>query len=308
MNSPFARAIISLLAAYVLLLLFLVARDWIKEEYPSRPEAPANTERIQHHYYHQQALQAYARFKELPQSERQRIRASLDSGLIAMDEWIRTINALDYCVICLGESHKESTRTFLAEEFFSKARVDVLLLEAAPRELERIFKRLERGKDYFPLLEADILAVLRSARRANRNLQIHGIEETEHQNRNHRGESGARDQAIAANFWEKRQPGRRHLILFGALHCTNETNWLFNNLKSRASPSLRARMLNVCVLGEHQNGPLEAFIFFLDKLGIGKRQFVIPDTRALHPRIYHLFKPLRRQLLDKYSALVVFRE
>ncbi|MEN8751256.1 MAG: hypothetical protein AB1Z18_00640, partial [Desulfobacterales bacterium] len=70
---------------------------------------------------------------------------------------------------------------------------------------------------------------------------------------------------------------------------------------------LKDRMLNVRVLGEHQNGPLEAFVYFLDEIGIEKKYFVIPNTNSLHPRIYELFKLLKRQTLDKYRSVIVFR-
>ena len=67
-------------------------------------------------------------------------------------------------------------------------------------------------------------------------------------------------------------------------------------------------MLNVKVLGEHQNGPLEAFVYFLDEIGIGKKSFVIPDTSALHPYIYELFELLKQQTLEKYCSLIVFSD
>jgi hypothetical protein len=52
---------------------------------------------------------------------------------------------------------------------------------------------------------------------------------------------------------------------------------------------------------------LEAFVFFLDEIGIEKKNFVIADTNTLHPLIYELFQKLNRQILEKYCALVVFR-
>ena len=302
MNSPLVRAILSLLGAYVLLMLVLVARDWFREEYPTRPPAPEKIEKIQHPYHHQQALQAMADFKKLPQPEQDRIRTGLDSNLIPVEEWVQGLNQSEYHVICLGEAHEESTRSFLAEEIFVKLDLDVFLLEATPRELERIYKRLDSGRDYFPLLGADLLAVLRAVKARNPNIKIHGIEQTDQQARDQAGLSGARDQAIAANFWDKQEPGRRNVILFGALHCADETNWLYSNLRSPAPSAMRDRMLNACVLGEHQSGPLEAFIFFLDNLGIPKKDFVISDTKALPPKIYELFQPLKHQLLDKYSV------
>jgi hypothetical protein len=66
-------------------------------------------------------------------------------------------------------------------------------------------------------------------------------------------------------------------------------------------------MVNVQLLEEHQNGPLEAFVFFLDEIGIEKTGFVIPDTRALHACIYAWFPSLNRQALQRYRSLIVFR-
>jgi hypothetical protein len=66
-------------------------------------------------------------------------------------------------------------------------------------------------------------------------------------------------------------------------------------------------MLNVRVLGEHQNGPVEAFVYFLDEIGIPKKNFVIPNTNSLHPRIYDLFQMLNQETLEKYRSLIVFR-
>jgi hypothetical protein len=99
----------------------------------------------------------------------------------------------------------------------------------------------------------------------------------------------------------------RHIILFGALHCANEPNWLFEYLSGQVPFPLKIRMLNARVLGEHQNGPVEAFVFFLDKIGIEKKNFVIPDTSALHPRIFELFQLLKRQILENFCTLIVFR-
>jgi hypothetical protein len=149
--------------------------------------------------------------------------------------------------------------------------------------------------------------VLRTVRARNPNVQIFGIEETDGQQKEQNSHSGSRDQSIAQNFWSRYRPGRRHLILFGALHCTNEPNWLFKRLYDQAPLPLENRMVNAQVLEEHQTGPVEAFVFFLDEIGIEKTGFVIPDTRALHACIYDWFPSLNRQALQKYRSLIVFR-
>ena len=307
MDSPLARMIIFVLGGYFIILLFMITYDWIREEYPRPPTKPPSTERIQHSSYHKQAVEALQRFSRLPKPERNAIKESLESSLISMEQWLTHLGQSDYQVMCIGEFHEESTRNFLAEEFFAKFSVDVLLMEATPKELKRLIKRMNAGRTYFPLLDADIMNILCTVRARNPNIKICGIEETDKQQKEHRGHAGSRDQSIARNFWNRFQPGMRHIILFGAFHCTNEPNWLFEYLYGQAPLPLKERMLNAQVVGEHQNGPLEGFVFFLDEIGIEKKNFVIPDTSALHPRIYELFQLLNRQILEKFCTLIVFR-
>jgi hypothetical protein len=307
MKSPLARVILTIFGGYLLILLFLSVYDWILEEYPRRPAKPPSSERIQHPFYHEEVAKALIQFSRLPESEKDAIKKNLESRLISMEQWLTHLGQSDYQIMCMGELHEESTRNFLAEEFFAKFSTDVLLLEATPENLRRLIKRVDAGRDYFPLLDADIMKILRNVRDRNPAIEIGGIEETDKQQKGQGGYSNSRDQSIASNFWDRFQPGRFHIILFGALHCTNEPNWLFEYLYSQASCTLKKRMINVRVLGEHQNGPLEAFVYFLDAIGIEKKHFVIPDTDSLHPRIYELFQSLDRETLGKYRSLMVFR-
>ena len=307
MDSPLARVILSLLGGYLIILLFLSVYDWIVEEYPRRPTKQLSSERIQRPFYPEEAAKILQRFSRLPKPEKDAIKENLESSLISMEQWLTHLDQSDYQIMCIGELHEESTRNFLVEEFFAKFSTDVLLLETTPKNLKRLIKRMDAGREYFPLLDADIMNILRTVKDRNPDVKIWGIEETDEQQKEQRGHSNSRDQSIAHNFWDRFQPGRRHIILFGALHCTNEPNWLFKNLCNQASLPLKEQILNVRVLGEHQNGPLEAFLYFLDEIGIQKKHFVIPNTNLLHPRIYELFQLLNRQTLEKYRSLIVFR-
>jgi len=307
MQSPLARVILALFGGYLIVLLVLSVYDWIVEEYPRRPTKPPNPERIQHPFYHEEVANALQRFSRLPKREKTAIKENLKSSLISMEQWLTHLGQSDYQIMCLGELHEESTRNFLAKEFFAKFSIDVLLLEATPEDLKGLIKRMDAGRDYFPLLDADIMKILRSVKDRNPAIKIWGIEETDEQQKGQHGHSNSRDQSIAHNFWNRFEPGKLHIILFGALHCTNDPNWLFKHLCIQASSPLKQRMLNVRVLGEHQNGPLEAFVYFLDEIGIEKKHFVIPNTDSLHPRICELFQLLNRQTLEKYRSLIVFR-
>ncbi len=288
-------------------MIVLSANDWISKEYPKRPNQSPSAAGIQHPIDHEEALKALQLFLQLPEPERASIKENLESNLISMEEWLMHLARFDYQIMCVGELHEESTRNFLAEAFFATIRADTLLLEATPGKVARLIKRMEADRDYFPLLDADIMRILRAVVNTNPAIHIYGIEETDEQQKEPGDLFNSRDQSIAHNFWNCFQPGKRHIVLFGALHCTNDPNWLFQNLRRQASPPLTGWMLNVQVLGEHQNGPLEGFLFFLNAIGINKKHVVIPDTKSLHPWIYELFQRLKRQTLDKYRAVVVFR-
>ena len=307
MGSPLARAALCLLGVYVALMLFLTARDWIREEYPSRPPEPATIDPVMHPHYHDQAVRGLEKFRSLPRPEQDKMRADIKRSLVPMDQWTKELGHSDHLLIFIGETHRETVRDFLAKEFFSRINLDSLLLEATPAELEKIFERLDKGRDYFPLLGADILAVLRAVRRRNPAVRIIGIEQTRRQRLEEKDVSGSRDRCIARNFWENYQPGKRNVILFGALHCADEPNWLYHNLRLKAPPALKARMLNVYVVEEHQTGEVEAFVWFLDQLGIDERQFVIPNADAHQQHIFDFFPALKSRILDKFSALAVFR-
>lgn len=306
MDSSLVRVILATLGGYLVILFFLSVHNWVTEEFPRPTTEPIRSERIQHPYHHQKAVEALRLFSLLPKPERDSIQENLKSNLISIEQWMTHLRQSNFQILRMGELHEESTRSFLSKKIFADFRVDVLLLEATPQELKDLINRLEIGRDYFPLLNADIMNILRSVRNRNPGIKIYGIEETDKQSKNKMSHSNSRDQWIAENFWKSFEPGLRHIILFGALHCTDESGWLFHNLCSQASPTLKDKMLNVKILEEHQNGPLEAFVYFIDELDVEKRNFVIPDTRSLSDHIYKWFPMLNRQILEKYESLVVF--
>ncbi len=306
MDSPLVRGIVATLGGYLLILILLSVYEWVLEEYPSRPPEPIKSERIQHKLAHQDAIKALKLFSRLPNHEKASIKKGLKSNLISINQWLNRLKQSDYQILCMGELHEESTRSFLSQVIFPNFSADVLLLESTQDDLESIDSRLEVGRDYFPLLGADIMNILRTVRDRNPNIKIYGIEQTDKQAMSHNGRVNPRDQSISQNFWATFEPELRHIILFGALHCTNESNWLFYNLSRKASPTLKEEMLNVLVLGEHQKGPVEAFVYFIDEIGFEKRHYVIPDTSTLPDQIYEWFPLLNRQILKKYRSLIIF--
>lgn len=308
MKEPLSQVILFTIGGFIIILLVLQIRDWIHNEFPKPAEHSENIAQIQYPFYHNQAKDALKQFVHLSNTEKRTIKRNLVSNLISVKKWLDSLNERPYEIICLGELHDESTRRFLAEQFFSKINTDVLPLEATPDKLESLIKRMESGRSYFPLLGADIMSLLRTVRSKNSNIQLYGIEETQKEQNNQLSDLNPRDKSLAHNFWECYQPGKKHIALLGRLHCAKEPGWFFHILRAQAPVPLKKKMLSVAVLGEHQNGPLEAFVYFLQEVAVNPGDFVIPEPGNLHPYILDHFEVLQDQIFEKYDALVVFRK
>ncbi|MGA8258991.1 MAG: hypothetical protein WB783_02140 [Arenicellales bacterium] len=286
----------------VSLFLGYDAYVWVRAQYPMTPPVEhINTARVQHPFYHTRALAALAAFKALPQAERKRISIGLSSDLMPLTAWLARLRHADYGVLCFGEDHTEETRRFLASDVVNRLPTDALLLETTPEGLARIERRLDDHWPYYPLHGVDIAALLRATRRLNPAVRIAAIDQTPAEQVN----DTLRDVSINANFWRQYRPGRHYLLLFGAFHCSSRPGWLYHYLQNSAPANLR--MLNVRVLGEHQDGPLEGLVYFLDELGLIRGDFAVVNTARLDTHIRAWFPELAQDTLSRFRCLLVFR-
>ncbi len=139
-------------------------------------------------------------------------------------------------------------------------------------------------------------------------MELIGIEETDVQRvaRQNYDNRGTRDESIQNNFWQAFRYGPRYAVLFGALHCTSRDEWLYGNTRRLAPRRVAGEMLNVRVMGEHQDGSIEALAYFLEEIGIQRDDFVVVDSKAVDPVIYKWFE-LLGVLFKNFTALIVFR-
>lgn len=294
--------------AWPLVVLALVSGwQWYREAFPEAPAPWTADVTVDDARARRIGRAALDRFERLAPAEQEAIVASLAGTVITPGRWIRQLRRADYEVICLGEMHEPDTRAFLADTFFRRYAVDLLLLEARPPELRQIQRRVGAGRDYTPLLDADIGAIIRRARSTNPAVRIHGIEETREQAHARRDTEGSRDLSLARNFWRYYEPGATHVVLYGALHCADEAGWFYRYLREQSPPRADVPMRSIRVLGENQLEALTGFLHFLDGIGIAPGDFVIADTGDLHPQLRDWFGLLNQYVLGRYDTLVVFR-
>ena len=291
------------------LVVFVLLHDWVRTRFGPTPAELAAAKRARFAEPSPIAVRAVHRYTQLPAGERRKLDAYLHASLIPMSTWVEQLDERTFQVLCLGENHESSTRDFLAREFFAKIFIDVLLLEATVDSLGRIDEAVVSGDARVSLLEADIAAILRTARARNARIEVAGIEETKRQRlaRQRLGRTGFRDETITRNFWDRFQPGRRHAVLFGALHCADQRNWLFERVRQGASPRMAREMLSVRIFGQHQDQPVADFVYFLDRIGFPHQHFVIVNPRDLHPHLDEWFG-LLASTMRRYQTVIVFRD
>ena len=278
----------------------------------TRPIAawPPPDERIQFPEHHPWAERALARVAALPPGERADLISAIERAIQPFPQWLAALNRRPMAVLCVGENHEPYLRRLLADRLFDSLKADVLLLEATPHEARRMRTRVESGDDRVMLLDADMSRLLRSALGANPRLVIDGIEERQeqHSRRLQQG-TGSRESSIEANFRTRFRPGRRHVVLYGAFHCSHQGGgWLYQRLRKRPLPDTPSdAILNLRVAWEHQEAPIEAFVYFLDELGLASGDFAIVNPELLPAQIDDWFPFMSANELRTFGTVAVFR-
>lgn len=302
------RLFLIVLAWPLVVVMLVSGYQWYQAEFPQPPEARLSGAQVDYPRARRVGREALGDFARLAPAEQEAVLVTLARTVVSPERWLAHLRRADHGILCIGEIHEPDTRAFLAEFFFRRYAVDRLLLEARPPELERIERQVAAGREYTPLLDADIGAIIRQARTANPDVRIHGIEETSEQYHARQTAEGSRERSLAHNFWQHFRPGARHVVLYGALHCADERGWLYRYLRTQSGARRAVAMRNVQVLGEYQFEPLAALLYFLDHIGIAPGHFVIEDTRRLHPLLRDWFALLDQHVLSRYDTLVVFRD
>jgi hypothetical protein len=302
----------TLIVASVVALLGLawIAAEWARMNFvpsPSPPEVPADAF-VQHPGYEWITTNAIEAFAALPAGRREALLHNLRAHLGSLDEELARLDAAQWSILCIGESHLPTTRAFLATTLLPAIALDVLLLEISGGELPEIMRQVHAGAAEVPLLGVDIAAIVRSAERANPEIVIAGIDESPSQKaqRIYR-KRGSRDLAITGNLRSQIRRGKRHAVLFGALHCADQPNWMYRRILLGEGRISRAEIRNVNIIGEHQDANVEAFLAFIHAIGIERRNFMIANTGTLDHLIFNWFPALTRNFL-RFDSVIVFQE
>lgn len=287
-----------------------VTAEWARLNYTPAPkpiELPVDAF-VQHAGYETMVMKAIEAFDAMPDSRRRAMVENLDTHLGNLDQELARLAASRLTILCIGERHMGTTRQFLAETMLPKLALDVLLLEASSDELAEIMRQIDAAEPRALLLGEDIAAIVRSVRSTNPDIIVAGIDESRSQKaqRDH-SKQGSRDISIAGNLRSQVRRDKRHGVIFGALHCADQPNWMYRRIYLGEHRVNREEIRNINVIGEHQDGTVEAFLEFVDAIGVPRRNFMIADTTGLDRLIFTWFPALTRSFL-RFDSVIVFQE
>ena len=179
-------------------------------------------EKLQSPPYVALGIYAYRRFLILPKDERAAVRAGVEASVWTVERWLGALAARPPGFLCIGESHQDSYREFLARRFFTSYAVDVLYLEAVDGAVPWLALRSDLGERDVDLLRADHCRCHPGRGRAEPCGGDPGGRGDGLAARARRDAgAGVRDDSIYRNVAASYVPGKRHAAILGALHCTN---------------------------------------------------------------------------------------
>ena len=260
------------------------------------------------------SLTAFA--EDLPevfwQADRPAFKEAIQSRKISVQDWAQKITTDQTELVCLGETHSTRYRNLYRDNFFATFKFDVLFVEDTPEGVQQMLEAVENNDLEFQFLGAPIVPLLKQILSVNPSVKIVGIEETDaqeyHRNQD-RIRTGSRRMSregfIAMNAFKSFEPGKKHVMLYGALHCAHNDLGLNNNtsaftLLQRALPE--TKMTNVRI---HFRDRATFLHTFMEIAGMPRRQtYLLNNTPSIEKVIYnHVWK--LRTLFVNYDSIIL---
>ena len=305
------RALTYLIAGLVLLLAGMGVR-WAVEHYdpdavpPPRVDAQLGFDSTG--YLVNEALE---RYRALPAEERRAVTRALRDAIVDGDTWMAHINRQPLDMLCLGERHQDTVRQFLSRDLLGKLDMDVLMLEAGSDTMLRIRQARSAGDGPQTLLGAGIDDILDAVAARDPAPAVIPVDESEVQRRARlrlaRADLSrrAREDTIVANLRRRWQPGVRHVILFGALHCRDLPGWFYHRLP-REDPRISVeRVANVVLLPRSHEPSAQMLFALLEAMGWGETVLAVPDTSRFPGQVEAWLPPVS-DAFATYAGAIFF--
>jgi hypothetical protein len=248
------------------------------------------------------ARRAVRNFRALPIDEQQALREQLTAVTSTLDAWARE-QADSASVLCLGERHEDSTRTFIANEILPRIDYQVLMLETSQAQLQTILVEYGKGRPV-TLLNASVGEVLRATMARTPAVKIIAIDENQLANSSIRTLPD-REIALVARIREEWRQGQRHAVLFGALHCRAEPGWMLHQLPQNDSRIRRAGIMGAVVLARYREAGAQVLMYLLEEIGFGDEILVVSKVSKF-PKLIAQWLPITADAFAGYDSAILF--
>jgi hypothetical protein len=232
---------------------------------------------------------------------------------IPVSKWIESINSLKEGFFCIGESHRDSYRKFLAGSVLPGLKVDKIFFETTQIELDNLLEVYTGSKNAI-LLNADIGGIFNTLFTNNSNIEMFGVEETKEQelaknryNRLNKGDFISRDGFIAQNILEKIEPHKKNFAIYGSYHCSKNAIGLggtvpfYRHLVDNIGIS-KDKMKSILLVADERGDFLADYLW---RLGLNKKAFVVSDTSKIDQKSYNYSWQIKTYF-DNYDTIIFF--
>lgn len=292
--------------ALLLAALFAIVLGWAIEHYRARPQVTQSVgdPRLSFRPAAHLARGAVRKYHALPTAERQELRDELLASMSSVDEWARD-HVADTSVLCIGERHEESIRTFVATAILPRLHYQILMLETSRAQLHTMLVEFDKHQPV-KLLAAPLNAILNATRTSQPAAQVIAIDEHQAATRGPRTLPG-RESALVARIREEWQPGHQYTVLFGALHCRREPGWMLHQLAAEDPRIRRAGIMGTVILARYREASAQVLMYLLEEIGLGREVVVVPRV-ARFPKRIQRWLPLVADAFAGYDSAILFDE
>jgi hypothetical protein len=291
--------------ALLITALIAIGFGWAVEHYRARPGPAqvAGDPRLSFRPAAHLARSAVRDFRALTIDQQRVLRDDLSAATSTLDVWAREhVNATS--VLCLGERHEDAIRAFIGREVLSRIDYQVLMLETSQAQLQAMLARFDDGQSV-TLLDASLNGILNAARTHRPAVKIIAIDEYQASRHSSARTLSNRESSLVARIRAEWRPGRRHAILFGALHCRAQSGWMMHRLAQQDARIRRAGIKGAVVLARYREASAQVLMYLLEEIGLGREIVVIPQI-SLFPKLIQQWLPITADALAGYDSAIMF--
>jgi hypothetical protein len=246
---------------------------------------------------------------KLFRTETSQVKEHIQSIVKTPKDFIEDLNKKNWELLCIGETHDNDYRKFIAGSILDGLQFDQMMIETEADKTRQLVTAYETGQTKIPMLGAEFSDILKAAFSKIPTTEFFGVEVVKSEKGRMNLEelrTGrtllSRETFIAQHITDLKIPGKT-AVLYGASHCANR------DIGGLSAPPFFT-LLNQTIAGEKVSIKVQKFAFSEKHLSYLQRFGATPpyalDLNSLDPKLVNYRNDII-DLKENYDYLVVFK-